>query len=148
MKTNEVNVTDNNKDGTHYASSTTTTATFYPDADPESTSVDGDVWESTSQSWVDLVADVGSGYGDSANAIVSAYDPLANENMRPIFPDVKYCTSAEEALINADACLVVTEWDEFKKLNHEFDVMEKKVVIDGRKVILPREEIDYEGLCW
>ncbi|MFC1786425.1 UDP-glucose dehydrogenase family protein [Halobacteriota archaeon] len=82
------------------------------------------------------------------NAIVSAYDPLANENMRPIFPDVKYCTSAEEALINADACLVVTEWDEFKKLNHEFDVMEKKVVIDGRKVILPREDIDYEGLCW
>ncbi len=82
------------------------------------------------------------------NAIVSAYDPLANENMRPIFPDVRYCHSAEEALINADACLVVTEWDEFKKLNHEFDVMREKVVIDGRKVILPREDIDYEGLCW
>ncbi|MDD2665834.1 MAG: UDP-glucose/GDP-mannose dehydrogenase family protein [Methanocellales archaeon] len=84
------------------------------------------------------------------NVRVSVYDPLANENMRSIFPDpdIEYCTSAEESLRNADACLVVTEWDEFKKLDHEFDVMKNRIIIDGRKVISPREGIDYEGLCW
>ena len=81
-------------------------------------------------------------------ATVAAYDPLANENMRSIFPTIQYHKSAEEALRNADACLVVTEWDEFKELGDEFDVMKNKVVIDGRKVIFPREDIDYEGLCW
>jgi len=79
---------------------------------------------------------------------VSAYDPLANENMRTIFPDVEYCHSAEDALKDADACLGMTEWEEFKKLGDEFKVMKNKIVIDGRKIITPRKDIDYEGLCW
>jgi len=79
---------------------------------------------------------------------VSAYDPLANENMHAIFPDIEYCHSAKDALRNADACLVMTDWDEFKKLDDEFKVMKRRIVIDGRKVITPRKDIDYEGLCW
>jgi UDPglucose 6-dehydrogenase len=81
-------------------------------------------------------------------ANISAYDPLANENMRAIFPDVEYCHSAKNALRDADACLVMTEWEEFKKLDDEFKVMKSRIVIDGRKVITPRKDIDYEGLCW
>ena len=80
-------------------------------------------------------------------AIVTAYDPLATENMRRIFPTINYHNSAKAALEGADACLVVTEWDEFRKLDSEFKVMKNKVVIDGRKVITAKE-IDYEGLCW
>lgn len=79
---------------------------------------------------------------------VSAYDPMANENMRAIFPDIEYCHSAEDALRDADACLVMTEWEEFKKLGDEFKVMKNRIVIDGRRVITPRKDMDYEGLCW
>jgi len=80
-------------------------------------------------------------------AKVSAYDPMANENMRAIFPDIEYCHSAEDALRDADACLVMTEWEEFKKLGDEFKVMKNRIVIDGRRVITPRKDMDYEGLC-
>jgi len=82
------------------------------------------------------------------NVKVSAYDPLANENMRRVLPDIEYCTSPRDALRDADACLVMTEWDEFKKLDDEFKVMKNRIVIDGRNIITPREHIDYEGLCW
>ncbi len=80
-------------------------------------------------------------------AKVSAYDPLAVENMRRVFPTISYHNSAKEALKGADACLVVTEWDVFKKLDSEFEVMKSKTVIDGRKVITAKG-IDYEGICW
>ncbi len=80
-------------------------------------------------------------------AKVSAYDPLAVENMRRIFPTINYHNSAKEVLEGADACLVVTEWEEFKRLASEFEAMKSKIVIDGRKVITAKG-IDYEGLCW
>jgi UDPglucose 6-dehydrogenase len=80
-------------------------------------------------------------------AKVSAYDPLAAENMRRVFPTVRYHKSAKEALEGADACLVITEWEEFKKLDSEFEVMKNRIVIDGRRVIKAKS-IDYEGICW
>lgn len=80
-------------------------------------------------------------------AKVSAYDPMAIENMRRIFPTVEYFGNARDALQGADACLVMTEWDEFKQLDSEFEAMKEKIVIDGRKVINSKK-VDYEGLCW
>lgn len=80
-------------------------------------------------------------------AKVSAYDPMATANMKRIFPTIEYCGKAKDALESADACLVMTEWDEFKQLESEFAAMKGKVVIDGRRVIKAKD-IDYEGLCW
>ena len=80
-------------------------------------------------------------------AEVSAYDPMATENMKRIFPTIEYFGKAKDALEGADACLVMTEWDEFKQLDSEFEVMKEKIVIDGRRVIKAKN-IDYEGLCW
>lgn len=80
-------------------------------------------------------------------AKISAYDPMAIENMRRIFPTVEYFGKSRDALQGADACLVMTEWEEFKQLDSEFEAMKEKVVIDGRKVIKSKN-IDYEGLCW
>lgn len=83
----------------------------------------------------------------SNNAIVSAYDPVANQNMKSVFPDIQYHESAVDALKDADACMVMTEWDEFRKLDEEFEVMKRMLVIDGRHVISSRR-VEYVGLCW
>ena len=80
---------------------------------------------------------------------VFAYDPMANDNMRRLFPMVEYCDSTTDALRDADACLVMTEWEEFSKLDEDdFRVMKNMVVVDGRHVITPVAGMIYEGLCW
>ncbi len=81
-------------------------------------------------------------------AKVLAYDPMANENMKKLFRNVEYHDSAVDALREADVCLVMTEWEEFRKLDKEFQVMKKRLVIDGRHMLTPGKDIEYVGLCW
>ncbi len=85
---------------------------------------------------------------EARGADVVAYDPVAAEPMRERFPDVEYTDSAAEALSGAHAALVLTDWDEFATLDGEFDAMAERVVIDGRRIIEPREGLVYEGLTW
>jgi UDPglucose 6-dehydrogenase len=80
-------------------------------------------------------------------AKVSAYDPMAADNMKAIYPNIEYCNSAIHALKGADGCLVMTEWNEFKGLCPEFNVMRRRLVVDGRNMIRC-EDIEYMGLCW
>lgn len=80
-------------------------------------------------------------------ATVAAYDPLASENMREVFPDVLYCDSAKDALEGADACMIMTEWAEFGSLDQEFDAMRDVVVIDGRRMVSLDRGV-YDGICW
>ncbi|WP_319508861.1 UDP-glucose/GDP-mannose dehydrogenase family protein [uncultured Methanolobus sp.] len=84
-------------------------------------------------------------------ADIAAYDPMAEESMKKVFHDVTYCKSAAQALEEAEGCLIMTEWTEFRKLDKEFESMANRVVIDGRHLIDPKDistDIDYEGLCW
>jgi UDPglucose 6-dehydrogenase len=83
-------------------------------------------------------------------ANVVAYDPVATESMRETYPDldVTYADEAGEALDGARAALVVTGWDEFTALDDAFDAMAEPVVVDGRRMIEPREGMTYEGLTW
>lgn len=81
-------------------------------------------------------------------AQVSAYDPMANEFMSRLFGNIKYYSNASDALIDSDGCLIMTEWDEFKSLDKEFDLMKNKLVIDGRHMLSERKGIKYVGLCW
>lgn len=78
-------------------------------------------------------------------ANVVAYDPMAIPNMRQVIPEIEYCSSAAGALTGAEACLVMTEWPEFLKLDKEFYLMKRQVVIEGRR-ILSRKGV--EGICW
>lgn len=77
-----------------------------------------------------------------ARADVIAYDPLAIENFRSLFPEITYASSAAEVL-DSDAVLIITEWKEFEALDYT-----GKIVIDGRRV--PKAAIGsiYEGVCW
>ncbi len=76
-------------------------------------------------------------------AKVVAYDPKAMKNFRNLFPQIDYTPYAEKVL-EADAVLIVTEWEEFKNLDYR-----GKIVIDGRRIEKAREEAKiYEGVCW
>lgn len=81
-------------------------------------------------------------------ADVVGYDPIATDNMREQFPDIDYAPSAADALAGATGAVVVTGWDEFAALDDEFEAMATPVVVDGRRIIKPTDEITYEGLTW
>jgi UDPglucose 6-dehydrogenase len=85
-------------------------------------------------------------------ADVVGYDPIATENMRAILPTMTYATSALEAVKGADACVLVTEWQEFLNLDwaQVKQLMAKAVVIDGRNALdgaaLADLGFSYEGV--
>ena len=75
-------------------------------------------------------------------AIISAYDPKATENFKRVFVegrDLGYVEDKYEAVRNAEALLVLTEWEEFKKadLSRIKELMEIPVVVDGRNIYDP-----------
>ena len=75
-------------------------------------------------------------------AQVKVYDPKATEKFKILYPQIEYCSSADEAL-QSDAILITTKWDEFKTLDYN-----GKVVIDGRKLDEAKTAKIYEGVCW
>jgi UDPglucose 6-dehydrogenase len=76
-------------------------------------------------------------------AKIRAYDPQGMHNFQKLFPNIEYASSAEKVL-ESDAVLIVTEWDEFGCLDYE-----GCIVIDGRRVDAARENARiYEGVCW
>jgi len=81
-------------------------------------------------------------------ATVTAYDPMAVENAKAVFGNkVIYAQSANDALKDADCCIVVTEWEEFRKLTpkHFRATMRRPAVVDGRR-IYDRAEFEREGV--
>ncbi len=68
-------------------------------------------------------------------ASVVAYDPISMNKAKEVLPsDVVYVESCAEALKNADAAAIITDWDEFKNLNLLTLVnnMKNPVLFDGR----------------
>lgn len=79
-------------------------------------------------------------------ADIVAYDPVAmKECERRIGDSIQYAKDQYDALIDADALIVVTEWNEFKVPN--FRVMEKllksKLIFDGRNIYEMDELIEH-----
>ena len=77
-------------------------------------------------------------------ARVSAYDPMALENARRILGDkVDLMPNAISCLKGADCCIVMTEWDEFRKLkpNDYKTSMNAPNIVDARRVI-KRDDFD------
>jgi UDPglucose 6-dehydrogenase len=73
-------------------------------------------------------------------AVVHATDPEAMSRTKALFPQVHYHADPYEALRDADAALVCTEWDTFRKLDWERagKLMARKLVIDGRNLCTPQ----------
>jgi UDPglucose 6-dehydrogenase len=75
-------------------------------------------------------------------AEVTTYDPVAINMAKSIFQDkIRYAPSAIACLKNADCCITVTEWDEFKKLTPKDFIknMKHPILIDGRRIFNPEE---------
>ncbi len=82
-------------------------------------------------------------------AVVYAHDPRAEENFSQIFQDIQYCDSPAEALKNSEACLILTDWEEYKALeDKDFSLMKSKIIIEGRKVLDKNKVKNFEGICW
>ncbi len=76
----------------------------------------------------------------AAGATIRAYDPVAADNAHPLLPDgVIYSSSPYEAAQDADAVVLVTEWNEFKFLNLERlrSVLRRRAIFDGRNIWEP-----------
>lgn len=82
-----------------------------------------------------------------AGCVVRAYDPVAmDECRRRIGDSITYCNDMYDAVLGADALLLLTEWKEFRLPSwgviHK--AMNRALVIDGRN-IFDSEELKEDG---
>ncbi len=83
-------------------------------------------------------------------ASISAYDPEAIETTKAVLGNkIKYCESSYEALEDADALIITTEWNEFR--NPDFrkiiSSLKSPVIFDGRNVYDP-DKMDEQNFTY
>ncbi len=85
-------------------------------------------------------------------ALVSAFDPVAETEARTLISGLRFAESAMDALTDADAVVLVTEWPEFLELDFSevAGAMSGDLVIDGRNALDPATVrgagLTYEGI--
>ncbi|GAB3579676.1 UDP-glucose dehydrogenase family protein [Hymenobacter daeguensis] len=78
----------------------------------------------------------------AAGCTVTAYDPVAMPEAKHSLGDsIAYAKDEFDALLDADALLVVTEWPEFRVPNFKVmsRLMKQQVIFDGRNIYEPAE---------
>ena len=73
--------------------------------------------------------------------MVRATDPEAMERARGIFPDVCYSPDPYQVAHGADALLLLTEWEQFRRLDWKRirNEMARPLVVDARNMLRPAE---------
>jgi UDPglucose 6-dehydrogenase len=69
---------------------------------------------------------------------VKVHDPMALNNFKKIFHNkVKYCKTIIECIQNSDCCVIMTAWDEYKKLKpSDFEKRMKIVnIVDAQRIL-------------
>ena len=85
-------------------------------------------------------------------AKIKAYDPMAMENMKRIFGTmINYANSPLECISEAECCILLTEWDEFKNLKPEdfISLMKNPIIVDARRIYTSNEfkqKVKYIGI--
>ncbi len=83
---------------------------------------------------------------------VKAFDPVGRDQAKKVLPDITFCDSPYEAAENADALVIVTEWEQFRALDFKRlkKIMTTPAVVDLRNIYrgddLQKEGFDYEGV--
>ena len=103
-----------------------------------------DMRESTAVVMINLLLEAG--------CMVRAYDPVAmNECKRRIGDKITYCRDMYDAVLDADALLLLTEWKEFRLPTWGVikKAMKRPLVIDGRNIFDIEElhENEFEYHC-
>ena len=84
--------------------------------------------------------------------IIKAYDPIANDSMKEIFPELDYKSNWHEAVEGCDAAVIMTEWNEFRSMDLEKlkNLMSQPVVLDTRNILnvseLKRLEFKFDNV--
>ncbi|MEY4453730.1 MAG: UDP-glucose 6-dehydrogenase [Pseudomonadota bacterium] len=78
-----------------------------------------------------------------AGATITAYDPVAMDEARRIFKDEKHLSfvdTQDDALKNADALIIVTEWTEFRSPDFALikSSLKSPFIFDGRNLYDPK----------
>ncbi len=86
-------------------------------------------------------------------ASVIAHDPQAMDNAKEIFGDsIEYADSEYKVMNNADAIVILTEWNQYRSLDLEMatTLMKGKVILDTRNLLDIAKALslgfDYEGV--
>lgn len=72
----------------------------------------------------------------AAGATVQAYDPAESKEMRKYLDDVVWCSDVNSCLKNVDATVILTEWNEFRKIDWQLlkHVVKTPLLIDLRNI--------------
>ncbi len=95
--------------------------------------------------------DIISGIHDEGG-IIKAYDPIANDSMKEIFPALDFKSNWHKAVEGSDAAVIMTEWNEFRGMDLEKlkILMSQPVVLDTRNILniteLKRLEFKYDNV--
>jgi len=88
-------------------------------------------------------------------ADVVAYDPVAVENLKTTYSayadreGLTYADSLADTLAGAEGAVVATDWPEFDDLEDAIAGMERRVLVDGRRIDVDRDALEgYDGLTW
>ncbi|MGK2741301.1 UDP-glucose dehydrogenase family protein [Tepidicaulis sp. LMO-SS28] len=84
-----------------------------------------------------------------AGAEVYAYDPEGMEEAGPLLPGVHWTKDENEAMQDADALVILTEWNQFRALDlgHVKKLLRRPLIIDLRN-IYTRDEMKREGIAY
>ncbi len=79
-----------------------------------------------------------------AGAVIRAFDPEGIDEARNLLPGVIFCQGAYDAMQDADALVIVTEWNEFRALDlrRVKALLRHPVVIDLRNIYKPADMAD------
>lgn len=79
-------------------------------------------------------------------ASVRAYDPQAMEKAQREVPELTCCRDVYDAARGADAIVLLTEWEEFRRVDWKrlAGLVERSLIVDGRNT-LPREDVTGHG---
>ncbi len=84
-----------------------------------------------------------------AGATIRAYDPEGMEQARLVLKDIAYCDNAYATAQDADALVIITEWDAFRALDLQRirSLLKTPVLVDLRN-IYPRKLVEDAGFSY
>jgi UDPglucose 6-dehydrogenase len=76
-----------------------------------------------------------------AGAVVRAFDPEGMEEARPLLGGVVFCANAYDTLQDADAMVILTEWNEFRALDFARvkALLRTPILVDLRNIYNPAD---------